>query len=907
MAEQISLVLPFDYELYEGDPDQLRTVDATPALPNSYIDPASLKLKYRIGHGLFGDVWVATHHQSGTDYDQYHEVAVKMLHPIKEGHENEFLHKFEELWRNSKSRNLQGVCWLHGITIISGKICIALKSYEGSIAERMAQMNGGKLSLADVLRYGIELAKEIQQLHQIGLLVLNLKPNNFLLDERDHVVLGDFGIPYLLLGIPWHDSQVAARLGTPNYMAPEQWQPGVRGPISYETDSWGFACSMIEMLTGAPPWFGRSPEEMHHAVVIRQEKPQVPTGLPPAVEDVLKGCFENDFRNRPLISRKAVYSDGSWSNQGSNLNVNKPHCSGYSTWFLSKDRLQIGDTVRSRKDSNTCKPISLAVKEGVVVGLEKDGERDAFVLVQTPNMHNQLRLNALTLERVTYGFASGDWIRLIRGNGQHASLGILHYIHRDGVAVVGFLGLKTLWRGHYSELKVVEPFSVGQFVRLKANITTPQFEWPHKRGRSWASGRISHVLPNGCLEVKFPGRFVLGDEHTCFLANPEEVERVSFDTCPGIMEKYELAEDFHWAVQPLAIAFGVFTATKIGKFVGRNVVGGLHKCGRNRKQNDTSTQEGQSNGNPAWLPPTVANIIFKEGTPITISRRHFHEDEEDEDELSKANANANAKPSFRDVDSIARQVSCISLHKRDSKKTFEEYFSCEKYGVWRQEQRNGAAKLKKQLRARWVIQKLIDEQLGRFKAHYCRAIAPTKMSDVAQLLMPKWAPPHQLAAVFWLGDWRPSTLLELLRSLAHSLGVWDPIGVERALSLLINDIRNEEAVIDEEMIEAQSNCVLHLPFGPVHHDHNGPGPGLGLAHVRSELRKIHRIIVKAQNLRMKAVEVAVKKVLSQSDAAEFLVALVGIQDVIHEVSTKFKTRNTLSALKNSDSFTPNWN
>lgn len=152
------------------------------------------------------------------------------------------------------------------------------------------------------LRYGIELAKEIQQLHQIGLLILNLKPNNFLLDERDHVVLGDFGISYLLRGIPWRDPQLAVRLGTPNYMAPEQWQPGVRGPISYETDSWGFACSIIEMLTGTPPWLGKSPEEIHHAVVIRKEKPQVPCGLPPAVEDVLNGCFENDFRNRPLIS-----------------------------------------------------------------------------------------------------------------------------------------------------------------------------------------------------------------------------------------------------------------------------------------------------------------------------------------------------------------------------------------------------------------------------------------------------------------------------------------------------------------------------------------------------------------------------------------------------------------------------
>lgn len=175
----------------------------------------------------------------------------------------------------------------------------------------------------------------------------------------------------------------------------------------------------------------------------------------------------------------------------------------------------------------------------------------------------------------------------------------------------------------------------------------------------------------------------------------------------------------------------------------------------------------------------------------------------------------------------------------------EEYLYCEKLGAWRQEQRSGAAKLKKQLKARWAIQKLIDEQLARFKAHYGRAMSPTKMSDVAHLIIPKWAPPHELAAVFWLGDWRPSTLLELLRSVARSLDVWDPVGVERALTHLINDVRNEEAVIDEEMTELQANCVLHLPFGPARHN----GPALALAHVRSEFRKIHRVIVKAQNLR----------------------------------------------------------
>lgn len=151
-------------------------------------------------------------------------------------------------------------------------------------------------------RYGTELAQGILELHARGILVLNLKPSNFLLDEHDQAILGDFGIPLLLLGIPLLSSDVAIRLGTPNYMAPEQWQPEIRGPISFETDSWGFACSIVEMLSGIQPWCGKSAQEIYQLVVIKQEKPIIPSGLPPAMEKVISGCFEYDLRNRPLIA-----------------------------------------------------------------------------------------------------------------------------------------------------------------------------------------------------------------------------------------------------------------------------------------------------------------------------------------------------------------------------------------------------------------------------------------------------------------------------------------------------------------------------------------------------------------------------------------------------------------------------
>lgn len=151
--------------------------------------------------------------------------------------------------------------------------------------------------------------------------------------------------------------------------------------------------------------------------------------------------------------------------------------------------------------------------------------------------------------------------------------------------------------------------------------------------------------------------------------------------------------------------------------------------------------------------------------------------------------------------------------------------------------------------------------------------------------MPKWTPSPELATLTWLGDWRPSTILDLLQCLAHSSGLskssQDSASIKVALPQLINELRIEEAVIDEEMAEIQSNCIFHLPFGPKKGEP-------AMACIQSEFKKIHRVVTKAQNLRLRAMEMAVKKVLSRTDAAEFLVAFAGIQDLVHQWATQHK-------------------
>lgn len=174
-----------------------------------------------------------------------------------------------------------------------------------------------------------------------------------------------------------------------------------------------------------------------------------------------------------------------------------------------------------------------------------------------------------------------------------------------------------------------------------------------------------------------------------------------------------------------------------------------------------------------------------------------------------------------------------------------------KNGLWRREQKTRVARLEKQLEARWKLEELIEEQLNRFPAHYNHAMVPAKLKDVPKLLMPKWSTPHELATLAWLGDWRPSAILDLVHAMVQSSSVSLPFssnsnGAERLLSQLIHEIRIEEAIINEEMAEIQATCIIQLPFAPVRNHRTG---ATALSCVQAEFEKIERVISKAQQLR----------------------------------------------------------
>ena len=138
------------------------------------------------------------------------------------------------------------------------------------------------------------------QLHAEGIVVQDLKPGNLLMDERDQVVISDFGLAAVLTStMASAQTSTTQGGGTPAYKAPEQYDSDVFGRVSERTDLWALGCVVVEMLTGFPPWRGKQPMEIMMNVAGKRQAPAVPPEARGSLEGLVRACFSHEQRGRP--------------------------------------------------------------------------------------------------------------------------------------------------------------------------------------------------------------------------------------------------------------------------------------------------------------------------------------------------------------------------------------------------------------------------------------------------------------------------------------------------------------------------------------------------------------------------------------------------------------------------------
>ena len=140
--------------------------------------------------------------------------------------------------------------------------------------------------------------------HQHKIVHRDLKPENVLIDSGASVRLSDFGVARSVessLGL----TTTGEFLGTPTYMAPEQFQAG---EITPKCDLYSFGIMAYEMLGGSLPFSAVSVCELisqHNAQEI-DFTPLERKSVPPWLIEIVKDCTKKRPDSRPASARSLL-------------------------------------------------------------------------------------------------------------------------------------------------------------------------------------------------------------------------------------------------------------------------------------------------------------------------------------------------------------------------------------------------------------------------------------------------------------------------------------------------------------------------------------------------------------------------------------------------------------------------
>jgi eukaryotic-like serine/threonine-protein kinase len=114
-----------------------------------------------------------------------------------------------------------------------------------------------RLSVPEAVRIACEVASALEHAHEYGVIHRDIKPENILLVNGHHAVVADFGLARAVFNASSNDrTSTGLVVGSPYYMSPEQ-ATGEQD-IDGRTDIYSLGCVLFEMLTGGPPFKGKT-------------------------------------------------------------------------------------------------------------------------------------------------------------------------------------------------------------------------------------------------------------------------------------------------------------------------------------------------------------------------------------------------------------------------------------------------------------------------------------------------------------------------------------------------------------------------------------------------------------------------------------------------------------------------
>ncbi|HZO17319.1 MAG TPA: serine/threonine-protein kinase, partial [Polyangiaceae bacterium] len=268
------------------------------ALGGGFMPGDVLVGKYRleriIGIGGMGVIVEARH--LGLD----EKVALKLLKPTRLMNEKARA-RFSREARAGFKITSEHVARVFDLgTLEDGMQYMAMEFLEGrDFAQLMAQH--GRLPSDIAVGFILQVCEAVAEAHAIGIVHRDLKPENLFLCKRADgtpcVKVLDFGLAKL----SWRSqslTRVNRGMGTPRYMAPEQWVSA--RDVGPAADIWALGIILYELISGFSPFDDKDIKKLSQQVLFGAPQPlsQHASYLPHGLVEVIECCMQKKPEQR---------------------------------------------------------------------------------------------------------------------------------------------------------------------------------------------------------------------------------------------------------------------------------------------------------------------------------------------------------------------------------------------------------------------------------------------------------------------------------------------------------------------------------------------------------------------------------------------------------------------------------
>lgn len=229
-----------------------------------------------LGRGGMGVVYKAT------EVTLHRDVALKVLAPHRTG-KSEFLARFLQEARAIAQLNHPNVVTIYQIGEYKGSPFIAMEFLKGQELDRLISERG-RLQPAEALSVARQIASALGAAHELGIIHRDIKPHNVMVDPRGHVKVMDFGVAKLGKAMSNVVTTEGQLLGTPSYMAPEQFE---FDEVDGRADLYSLGVVLYLCLTGRVPFDGDSPVAVMYRV-LNESPSRLGDEFPPGVADLVE-------------------------------------------------------------------------------------------------------------------------------------------------------------------------------------------------------------------------------------------------------------------------------------------------------------------------------------------------------------------------------------------------------------------------------------------------------------------------------------------------------------------------------------------------------------------------------------------------------------------------------------------